>query len=170
MMVVVAIFLIIMGVILVNLPNLREQKVLDLVAQEVVTTVRQVQIYGVSSKKFGSSYPSYGIHFDQAKPTQFKTFADLGTSPNKIYDGSGEDLETYNFPSSIIIKSVCVGSVNINTGTCTGVSAGDAVYTSPNIDPDITSNASEIQVTLKSTVTNKEKTIHIAASGMVYAQ
>lgn len=166
-MVVVAIFLIIMGVILVNLPNLREQKVLDLVAQEVVTTVRQVQIYGVSSKKFNTAYPAYGVHFDQAVPNQFKTFAD--TNENKTYNGSGENLETYNFPSSIIIKTVCVGTVDVN-GVCSGVSSGDAVYTSPNIDPDITSNASEIQVILKSTVTNKEKTIHIAASGMVYAQ
>ena len=154
---VVAIFLIVMGVVLANLPTLREQKLLELVAQEVVTTVRQAQIYGVSRKKAdATNYSSYGIYFNQSTNNQFIVFADTFVPLNNVYD-LGEAIETYTFPASIQILSV-----NPNPSSI--------VYTSPNIDPTISPGAGEVIVVLKSLRTNMQKTIHISGSGMVYAQ
>lgn len=171
-MVVVGIFLVVMGIILANLPSFREQKILDLVAQEMVTTVRQAQIYGVSSKKLdATTYTSYGIYVRLSSPSCFVLFGDKNNPANGYTppanpctqnDANGEKVEIYAFPPSVRISAV---SLIGGSG-----SAASIVYVSPHIDPTIIPSASEVQVTLISTKTGQTRKVCIASSGMVYTQ
>lgn len=165
MIVVITIFLIITGVILANLPNYREQKNLDLVAQEIVTTIRQTQVYGLSSKKFSNSFVPYGVYFSQtAMQQQFVVFADVNKS--STYEALTEQSEIFRMPPNIRIWRVCL----MNLGGGCNATTGMAIFTSPNIDPYISSGAVGIRVTLRSDRTGRTKNIFINASGLIYAQ
>lgn len=69
MMVVVAIFLVITGVILLNTPQVREKLSIELVAQELSINIRGTQVYGVATQARIDQdtnqveFPSYGIYF-----------------------------------------------------------------------------------------------------------
>lgn len=64
MLVVISIFLIMTGVILANFPAFRDKAALDLLAQEIATTIRQAQVYGIGTREAGTEFTSYGIYFD----------------------------------------------------------------------------------------------------------
>ncbi|MFH1170171.1 MAG: type II secretion system protein [Candidatus Vogelbacteria bacterium] len=91
MLVVISIFLIMTGVILANFPAFRDKAALDLLAQEIATTIRQAQVYGIGTREAGSEFTSYGIYFalDTSKGLNNKTFylyadkdANKNLSPN----------------------------------------------------------------------------------------
>ena len=63
MLVIISIFTIMTGVVLANLPTFRDKTALDLIAQEIATTIRQAQVYGIGTRVAGVSYPSYGVYF-----------------------------------------------------------------------------------------------------------
>src|SRR3989338_9771847 len=66
MMVVLTIFGIMTAVVLANLPAFRDKTALDLIAQEIATTIRQAQVYGIGTRSAGSSsnFSAYGIYFN----------------------------------------------------------------------------------------------------------
>ena len=65
MLVVISIFLIMTGVILANFPAFRDKAALDLLAQEIATTIRQAQVYGIGTREAGTlRFVSYGIYFN----------------------------------------------------------------------------------------------------------
>ncbi len=85
MLVVISIFVIVTGIVLVNLPSFRDKSSLDLVAQEIALTIRQAQVFGIGTRAFGGSvYPSHGIYLDPAQTQQFVLFADLPTGPGSL--------------------------------------------------------------------------------------
>ena len=92
MLVVISIFVIVTGIVLVNLPAFRDKSSLDLVAQEIALTIRQAQVFGIGTRAFGANaYPSHGIYLDPNQRQQFILFADLppvsgGLLGDKLYN------------------------------------------------------------------------------------
>lgn len=117
MMVVVAIFLIMTGVILINAPSVREKLSIELVAQELSINIRGTQVYGISTQgkiiiEDGvekTIFPSYGIYFDLNNPKEAKIFAlpigdnDLAFDPVANSDAVAE---TYRIPEGYAIDSL----------------------------------------------------------------
>lgn len=116
MVVVLAIFSIITGVVIANIPKLRNKTSIDLVAQSMALHIRGAQVYGIGTRQInrsgvGETPKSFGIHFDHSKPKQFLLFAD--TTANKEYDGNfdcagqnnDECVEIYNL-KNISLESI----------------------------------------------------------------
>lgn len=114
MMVVVAIFLVITGIILVNAPEVREKLSIELVAQEISINVRGTQVYGVATQALIDSdsnqvqFPSYGIYFaevtDQAFGNKPRVFG-FSDSTNLQFNPDGV-AETYTVPDGYKISSL----------------------------------------------------------------
>ncbi len=113
MIVVVAIVLIMSAIVLGNLPAFRDKTSLDLVAQEVAITIRQAQVFGISTRVAGGSFPSHGIYFDSSVKDQFVLFADLAGGRTNAYDvGDGcgeittECVELFKLTGGITIDGI----------------------------------------------------------------
>ncbi len=116
MMVVLAIFTIMTGVVMANLPQFRDQTALQLVAEEVSLVFRQAQAYGGGTRTFKTAgFPSYGIHTDlysgAANNKRLTLFAD--SNANNQYDpdtGCGgvnsECLEVFDLTGPVIINDI----------------------------------------------------------------
>ncbi|MCE9628917.1 MAG: type II secretion system GspH family protein [Candidatus Vogelbacteria bacterium] len=90
MMVVIGIFLIVTGVILINVPNFREKTSVDLVAQDIAVTIRSSQVFGVGTRALNGNLVAYGVSLstDPDKKGRFVLFADLPTIDYKYTPGS----------------------------------------------------------------------------------
>ena len=105
MLVVISIFMIITGVILANFPAFRDKAALDLLAQEIATTIRQAQVYGIGTREAGSGsdFTSYGIYFDLTDTVN------LGEKAFYLYADRRPDLNTppdQKFTNSTIDKVI----------------------------------------------------------------
>lgn len=155
MVVVTAIFVMVTGVVLSNLPSFRNRASLDLTAQEMALAVREAQVYGIATRvvSVGSNeYPSYGIHFEitDEPAGKFTMFADNSAieDGNKLYDpGDGcnargintECLEEFFLEGQFKILKICIDSGNSATSDkCYDQDvAVDVVYTRPFPEPSI---------------------------------
>lgn len=118
MIVVVAIFLIITGILLSSLPSFRDSKSLDLVAQEIATAIRQVQVFSLGAKStVGSTSYIHGIYFATAQPSQLVVFND-GNS-NHTYDGGEIVEETFKLPAGVTIIQLKSGVSSLTTANLT---------------------------------------------------
>ncbi len=143
MLVVLAIFVIITGIILANLPDFKSQINLDLVAQEIALQMRSAQVFAVGSKSTGVASDNridfYGIHFGgspsnrvsggTASATRFNSLILYGGSlddqagesryvEGPCREGGSNCLEVYSVPSGYSIENVCVGSTFGAAGKC----------------------------------------------------
>ena len=106
MLVVISIFTIITAVVLANFPAFRDKTALDLIAQEIATTIRQAQVYGIGTREAGASFSSYGTYFNidlsaGGDKKSFILFADTVAS------------EGYNSGDSLVEKFAIIGSAEI---------------------------------------------------------
>lgn len=142
LMVVLAIFSVITGIILNNAPEFRDKTSLELVAQNIALNIRGAQVYGAGTKVIGTDAPqSFGIHFNQGQKTNFLLFADLDSNDrysNIAFDcQNNECLELYKLRGAKIYR-ICIGSGN----NCTfldeiGPAAMvDIIYTRPQSEAD----------------------------------
>lgn len=147
MMVVTAIFVVVTGVILANLPRFRNRSSLDLTAQEIALTIREAQVYGTATRVAGADlYPSYGVHFELngTAAKKFILFADRDS--DDLYDpGDGacntettECLEEYNLSGQFEIVRLFASAGGMPQCYAPGGGAAvDAVYTRPFPEPAI---------------------------------
>jgi len=120
-MVVLTIFGIMTAVVLANFPAFRDKTALDLIAQEIATTIRQAQVYGIGTRAAGteSDYPSYGIYFDptNSNPANFG----LDEKSFVLYGDKGTTPGSYDSADSLIEKFMIRGAANIEAlQGCTG--------------------------------------------------
>ena len=153
LIVVMAIFLIITGVILANNSKFNSSALLGSLAYDISLSVREAQVYGLSVQTFGTQFSAtgynvqvgYGIHFDAATPTSYFLFAD--SNADKYYDSADTTLQTYAVGSNHFIKSFC-GTLSPSEGGATQCSTDasspihhlDIVFFRPNPDAIITSD------------------------------
>lgn len=161
LMVVIAIFTIMTGVVLANLPKFRDQSAVGLVAQQMALVARQAQIYGNNARAFkGENVPAYGLYFnfdgngsnnnDGINDKSFVVFADKissGSSGNNILDNIGipscgnndvsaECLEKFTFQGGVHIKPDGVLSCNTSDNPVCRPQNGEVVVIFRNAYPD----------------------------------
>lgn len=187
MIVVVAIILIITVVVLSNLPAFRDKTSLDLLAQEMAITIRQAQVFGISTKTSGGgSFPSFGIHFDDWNTTSgqngFVLFADVPplnqTDGNNVYD-VGSNCGTDNSTTECREHFFFRGGVKITNivGACPSCSTPNSlniVFKRPDTDArffDDSGGAEQFFSNVKITISKGSDTrcIYIYQTGHIYA-
>lgn len=128
MITVTAIFVIVTGVLLTNLPDFKSKTNIDLAAQQIALNIRGAQVFSLGTKGSGSTgsqdstavLPSYGIYFSTDSPNSYILFRDIeGVSnrltPNNRYDGDKEKEETYQIDPYFKINHLCVTKFNQGT-------------------------------------------------------
>lgn len=163
MVTVTAIFVIMTGVVLTNLPDFRNRTSLELVAQEVALVVRQAQSFGANTRAAVSSgstaaFPSYGIWFNidndeaiEPSTNSFILFADSssgsGGTPG-TFDHSGLDCgtsgsecrERFSLPGGLTIADIrlCGGDTCSNN-----ISPLNILFRRPNPEANFTDGEGE---------------------------
>lgn len=103
MMVVLAIFGLILGVIVIDFASQRPNRDMKIAQNELITNIRKVQSYSLLSTNLGSqkSAQFYVIKFDQSFPDRYfiQTISDAPTSPKL------SAVETVKFPSKVRFAS-----------------------------------------------------------------
>jgi prepilin-type N-terminal cleavage/methylation domain-containing protein len=104
LLVVLSIFLMLTGLIIANYSGLRSGRNLKIAQNELVSNIRKIQSYSLSSRAVGGTQvvQYYLLRFDTSVPDKYYLDAiyDVSTSP-KVLLG----IETYNLPQGIKLAS-----------------------------------------------------------------
>jgi len=110
LMVVVGIIVLISGIILANHAKFGGQVMLRNLAYDMALSIRQAQVYGISSRSFnGAKFTAgHGAYFDINNKSQFFLYTDLDN--NKFFTplNNNEIVETYSLGKSYTIDSLCI--------------------------------------------------------------
>jgi len=137
--VVVGIMVIVASLILANYPGFNERLGVRRATEEIASSVRQTQAYGLGVKESGTGsgiFPGYGLYFQSASPGSYIFFADRNS--NLQYDAGGEKISEINIASGVQISDLCANQKQAVPGPC-GLANLTAIYLRP-----------QPQVTLKS--------------------
>lgn len=88
LMVVIAIFAVMTGILVADLPNFREKSSLDLTVSEVATYIRGAQVYGSAQVGAGEGSVSYEIKIDEDS-SKFGLYQVGVTNPKEPYEIKG---------------------------------------------------------------------------------
>lgn len=138
--VVVGIMVIVASLILANYPGFNERLGVRRATEEIASSVRQTQAYGLGVKESGTGsgiFPGYGLYFQTASPSSYIFFADR--NGNLQYDdGLGEKISEMPIQNGVQIADLCANQKQATIGPC-GLANLTAIYLRP-----------QPQVTLKS--------------------
>lgn len=176
LMVVVAIFLVITGIILANNSRFNSSVLLDSLAYDIALSIREAQVYGLSVQTFNSNFQvGYGVDFSASSPNSYILFADV--NENNHYDpGTDTVLDTYAVGVGHFIKSFC-GTYANSTTQCSTDSSGpitqlDIVFLRPEPDANMSSSLSSgyyssVQIVVGSLTGGETRTITIQSTGQI---
>lgn len=147
LVVTIGIFVIISTLVFANYPKFKSQLSLKKTSQEIAFTVREAQVYSLSTREYKSGAFStftagYGVHFDIDKPDTVLLFADLNNSGRYEEDEDGI-VKEYKIRTSDSFTSLCGDEKKSPPGPC-GLSQLDAVYLRPNPFVSLTGKDGEI--------------------------
>jgi hypothetical protein len=144
-MVVLAIMTILTAIFLFQQQKFDSSTLLRTLGYSIALSLRQAQLYGSSVRQFdttanGFQY-SYGVYFNNST-TQYTLFADV--NGDKIYSGSGENVQTFTLSSGYTITKVCgilsdgtsQSCIPANSGTGSGTNIGSLTIFFKRPDPD----------------------------------
>lgn len=127
MIVVVAIFSIISGIVLWNYGRFSSNLVITNLAYQAALAVREAQVYGISVKqtKTGASFSAaYGVWFTATNNQQFYLFSDA--NGNHLYDVANETEDIYKLNGSSKISQIC--AIGISVTYCSNIAAVPGSY------------------------------------------
>lgn len=194
-----SIITIISGIVLTGQSTYNKTLVLANTAYDIALTLRSAETFGISSRAAGViANTGYGVHFQKSSPANFTLFADsypgvgqaglchaapandpVGPDArpgNCVYDAmQGERVVNYTMGNGITVSDFCAKSSGVwscavaQGGTLTSL---DIVFSRPNPDPIITTNASTataacLAVSSRQGITPRY--VSIAASGQIIA-
>lgn len=177
LMVTIAIFTIISSVVIYQNSKFNSSVLLTNLSYQVALSIRQAQVYGLSSKQFaGQRGIGYGVYFDVQNPKQFIFFAD--TNNNKIYNSPGERISTTNIGQNNWIFNLCfkLAASFPCTRDIPSVSArikANIVFQRPNPEPSLkdvgtTSGISQIKIILTPTNdSNTKRCVIVNSAGQI---
>jgi len=138
MMVVLVIFSIITGIVIVNVPSLRNRVSVDLVAQSIALNIRQAQSFGIATRQIDNVTPtSWGVHFNRDVVSQFLLFFVHSGQP-KIYQSDNFDCESNNCFEIYNIRGAMIDDLCVSYGVsnnCVPVNMVDIAFTRPSSEP-----------------------------------
>ncbi len=178
MMVVITIFIIMTAVVMANFPAFRDKTGLQLIAQEIATTIRQAQVFGIGTRAAGAlEFPSHGIYFDLdgsggLDNKTFLLYADkkTGGTPGQ-YDTADNIIEKFSIRGAAKIDNL--QGCNPNPTICTSLSPQklDILFqrfypeaSFPSLAP---ATPSYVKIVLKSTRTNDQKWVEVWNTGQI---
>ncbi len=129
--VVVGIMVIVASLILANYPGFNERLGVRRATEEIASSVRQTQAYGLGVKESGTGsgiFPGYGLYFQSASPDFYIFFADR--NGNLQYDGGGEKISEINITGGVQISDLCANQKQTTIGPC-GLGNLTAIYLRP---------------------------------------
>lgn len=168
MIVVIGIVALIALLILANYPRFNETLGVSRAAEDIASSVRQVQAYGLGVKESGAGsgvFPGYGIYFQSAIPGSYVLFADKN---NNFQDDAGEAINTIPIQNNIQISDLCANQKQIPTGPC-GLSNLTAIYLRPQPQVILISGGfsyADIEIKIKG-IRGTTKTIILWLSGQI---
>lgn len=185
MMVVIGIFTVITGVVLFNLPQFRDQTVLELIAQDMAITIRQAQVFGISTRAFSDKFPSHGAFFNLVDNAQldpwkksFVLFADVDGNdnnysvPTESCFSNDECVEQFNIQGPVEIKNL-LACIN---GACNPISPGELLtvaFVRPNPEavflPPLP-GLNKVKIRLQSTRNLQCRNVVVWITGQIYVE
>lgn len=175
MIVVIGIMTLVTSLVLASYSGISETLGVSRAAEEIASSVRQSQAYGLGVKEFitGSGvFPGYGLYFDKSVPNSYIFFADIPLSPgqpgNYQYDGSSEKISEILIQGNAYIYDLCVNQKQIPAGSC-GIANFSAVYLRPAPQVSLISGGSsysDVEIKIKG-IRGTAKTIILWQSGQV---
>jgi prepilin-type N-terminal cleavage/methylation domain-containing protein len=159
-----AIFLVVTSVVLINYPKFQNTSSLVLLSQEVALSIREAQVFGLSSAQESSAgVVGHGVYFASGDATSFILFGDQ--NGDKKYDGTlactGECLERFSLKQGFAISKVQIDGED--------VPEAHIVFTRPDPEPTIRSDVSsghDAAITLRGP-DGTGKRIEVTATGQI---
>lgn len=140
--VVIGIMTIIASLILTNYSGFNERLGVRRAAEEIASSARQTQAYGLGVKEFGAGsaiFPGYGLYFQSALPASYIFFADK--NGNLQYDAPDEKINEITITGSAQITDLCANQKQVSVGPC-GLSNLVAIYLRPQPQVNLRSGSS----------------------------
>ncbi len=114
LLVIVTIITLVSSVILANYRQLGSNFLLGNIAYDIALSIRQAQVYGISTREVGSGTgvftAAYGVFFDMTTPSTYLFYADT-VGDNGIYtSGTDTALQQISLPSGYTLSKICVPS------------------------------------------------------------
>lgn len=131
LIVVVAIMSVLAGAMVLNLAGQRSNRDLKLAQSQLVSNLRKIQSYTLSSRLLpsGQTAQYYAMKFNTSTPDRYtiQAMSNISSSPQRL-----QDLETIKLPVNIIISQVVISSrPNSPTTQYLTNSCGLAVFSAP---------------------------------------
>lgn len=189
MITVTAIFVIVTGILLTNLPDFKSKTNIDVAAQAIALNIRGAQVFSLGTRigqinTGGSLSPSYGVFFSLNNPNAYLLYQDApqnefpagnsrytvdpGANPFDCSLGS-ECQEVYRIDPYFFIKQICKDNDCPGNNPVTGL---DVFFKRPNVQASILGNGSPVSESAEiilCTRRNTEvcRTIKVYATGQV---
>lgn len=173
LLVVTGIFTVITGVVLANNAQFNSSVLLGNTAYDVALSMRQAQVYGLSTQSFGGQFQlGYGVHFQG--PGEYLLFADLDEDINKRYDaGIDQVVALYTLGRGHTILRYC-GTLSDGTEECSDNDAAlthlDISFLRPNPDTTITGSTPSVYSSARVVLTSRNgqtRTVSIQSTGQI---
>jgi len=176
MMIVLGIVAMISSVVLANYPAFNERLGVRRAAEDIASSVRQVQAYGLGVKEFGTgsgNFPGYGIYFQRyagaGVPADFyRLYADK--DGNKLYNPDGsEEINKLIIQGNAVVDDICGNQKQAPPGIC-GINSLHIEYLRPQPSVSLQSSSgvfyNDVEIKIKGP-RGTVKTIVIWFSGQV---
>ncbi len=175
MIVVLGIVTIISTVVLANYPAFNERLGVRRAAEDIASSIRQVQSYGLGVKEFGTGsgiFPGYGINFKRYASAGvladfYTVYAD--SNNNLRYDAPGEKISQLTLQGNAVIDDICADQKQAVSGPC-GINNVFVEYLRPQPSVSLQTGAGgfykDVEVRIKGP-RGTAKTIVIWLSGQV---
>lgn len=168
---VVFVMVVISSVVIFKYNDFSDSIELENIALDVILSVREAQIFGISSR--GTTTPesffySYGVQFDDTEDGSFISFVD-SVGNNLWYDPPGEQLSKTIFREGYKINTLCIS----NPGEICNQAELNILFQRPNVNAIIktgeffigSANSARIELISPSGVT---VSVNVFESGQVY--
>lgn len=140
MMVVLSIFSVITGLVISNVPSLRNRVSVDLVSQNIAINIKSAQSFGTAIRQVNGQTPrSWGIHFNSHIEDKFILFYVFGQN-DKRFDGldfgcsdNTNCFEVYSIRGATV-DEYCINF--IDSTQCGNYSLMDVSFTRPSLEPE----------------------------------
>lgn len=173
LIVVVAIFLIVAGVVLFNQNRFSSNVSINNFAYNVALDIRKAQIYGllVREESAGAGFDSgYGVRFqkDGEGIIYARFFADENNDGE--YDGSGESIGIFDFAEGNAVSDVC--TTRCLNSASSSIDYVDITFKRPDPDASIkdslgSGERNNVLITVRSALGDKTKNIIVLNTGQI---
>jgi len=185
MIVVLAIFSVITGIVVANFPSMRNKVSIDLVSQNIALNIESAKTFGIAIRQIDGVTPrSWGVHFNQDVQDGFLLFY-VPFGEDRKYQGSNFNCDINSSCEELYaikgatIEGFCVVRGGNHNPCDNSYNLMDIVYTRPSSEPYFClrnnytdsclsdNNVSYALINIKSSTDESERFIEVSANGQI---